>query len=208
MVIQESDKPTVAGLLAGMDKPVRAVFFKSNTESCKFCPQIEEMLGELAELGDKFSYEVHELESPEAKNYGITLAPVILFKQKPNVRFMGIPGGYEFKAFLNTILLISSGSVEDSEEIKKELAGIKGDVEIKVFVTPTCPYCSTAVATAHKLAMLNSKITSKMIEAVEFRELAGKYRVMAVPKIVINDKIEFEGAVPENIFVKKILEAL
>ena len=47
-----------------------------------------------------------------------------------------------------------------------------------------------------------------MIEATEFPEMSQKYGVMAVPKIVINDKIKFEGAVPEHVFLKKIKEAL
>jgi predicted DsbA family dithiol-disulfide isomerase len=30
---------------------------------------------------------------------------------------------------------------------------------------------------------------------------------MAVPKIVINDRVEFEGAIPEQDFVKAVLQA-
>jgi predicted DsbA family dithiol-disulfide isomerase len=35
-----------------------------------------------------------------------------------------------------------------------------------------------------------------------------KYGVMGVPKIVVNDKVEFVGAVPENLFLEQILLAL
>jgi hypothetical protein len=31
---------------------------------------------------------------------------------------------------------------------------------------------------------------------------------MAVPKIVINENVEFEGAMPEQIFLSKVEEAL
>ncbi len=47
-----------------------------------------------------------------------------------------------------------------------------------------------------------------MVEAIEFPQLATKYEVMGVPKTVMNDEIEFEGAVPEDHFVAQLLSAL
>jgi predicted DsbA family dithiol-disulfide isomerase len=47
-----------------------------------------------------------------------------------------------------------------------------------------------------------------MIEVLEFPHLAHRYQVMAVPKIVINDRISFEGALPEALFVEHVLAAL
>ena len=46
------------------------------------------------------------------------------------------------------------------------------------------------------------------IEANEFPELSQRYQVMAVPKIVINDRVEFEGAIPERDFVDAVLQAV
>jgi hypothetical protein len=51
-------------------------------------------------------------------------------------------------------------------------------------------------------------VDAEMIEALEFPELSKKYSVMAVPKIVINDIVEFQGALPESIFLSKVEEAL
>ncbi|GAV21976.1 dehydrogenase, selenocysteine-containing [Carboxydothermus pertinax] len=42
----------------------------------------------------------------------------------------------------------------------------------------------------------------------EFPELGDKYNVFGVPKSVINEKVEIEGAAPEAMFVQKILEAV
>ncbi len=47
-----------------------------------------------------------------------------------------------------------------------------------------------------------------MINAPEFPELAQKYNVFAVPKVVINEGVQFEGALPENIFIEKVLQAV
>jgi hypothetical protein len=50
------------------------------------------------------------------------------------------------------------------------------------------------------MAMESTLITSDMVEATEFPHLAHKYNVAAVPKTVINETTEFEGALPESEF--------
>ena len=57
------------------------------------------------------------------------------------------------------------------------------------------------------MAMENDLITAESIEATEFPDLSRQYRVMAVPRTVINDKIAIEGALPEAMFIDRILEA-
>jgi len=42
----------------------------------------------------------------------------------------------------------------------------------------------------------------------QFPELSRQYQVMAVPKIVINDRVEFEGAIPEPDFLNAVLQAV
>jgi predicted DsbA family dithiol-disulfide isomerase len=61
---------------------------------------------------------------------------------------------------------------------------------------------------AHKLAIENEHITADVIEISEFIDLAQLYRVQGVPKVVINDRVEFAGALPEPRFVQQVLQAL
>lgn len=55
--------------------------------------------------------------------------------------------------------------------------------------------------------MASEHITADVIEVTEFPELAQKYRIYGVPKTVINDTVEFEGALPEPHFVAQVLSA-
>jgi protein-disulfide isomerase len=48
-------------------------------------------------------------------------------------------------------------------------------------------------------------VKSDVIEIAEFPQLGQKYSVMGVPKIVINERTELVGAVPEPQFVAQIL---
>jgi alkyl hydroperoxide reductase subunit AhpF len=63
------------------------------------------------------------------------------------------------------------------------------------------------VRLAQHMAVASDKVRSTAIEATEFPELSRAYRVMAVPKIVMNDRVQFEGALPEKDFLAAVLKA-
>jgi len=58
------------------------------------------------------------------------------------------------------------------------------------------------------MAVASTRVKAECIEANEFPDLARRYQVMAVPKIVINDRVEFEGALPEPEFLSAVLRAV
>jgi hypothetical protein len=64
------------------------------------------------------------------------------------------------------------------------------------------------VRLAHRFALENDLVKADCIEATEFPELAGRYRVYAVPKTVINETQSVEGALPEEFFLEEILRRL
>jgi hypothetical protein len=57
------------------------------------------------------------------------------------------------------------------------------------------------------MAIASDKVRAVAIEATEFPELSRAYQVMAVPKIVMNDRVQFEGALPEAQFVEAVVRA-
>ena len=61
---------------------------------------------------------------------------------------------------------------------------------------------------AHHLAIASEWIRADCVEATEFPDLAQRYMVMAVPKTVVNDRVSFEGALPEAQFVDAVLQAV
>ena len=60
---------------------------------------------------------------------------------------------------------------------------------------------------AHHLAVASDLVRADCVEATEFPDLAQRYSVMAVPKTVINDRLSFEGALPEADFIDAVLRA-
>lgn len=61
---------------------------------------------------------------------------------------------------------------------------------------------------AHQMAIEFDHVTADVIEANEFPDLSRRYGVTGVPKTIINDKVEFTGAVPEAHFLAAIEQAV
>jgi len=210
-LIPDEQKEHIKSQLAeNIVNPVRVIVFTQEME-CKFCAETKQLMIELAALNDKIKVEVHDFlaDSQMAKEYGVDKIPalVIMGEKDYGIRFYGLPYGYEFQTLMEDLKTVSSRRTDLSEETKAKLREIKTPVNIKVFSTLTCPHCPAAAIMAHKFAMENDLIKAEVIDASEFPELAIKYMVMATPKTVVNEKIEFIGAVPENLFLDQVLQA-
>ena len=60
---------------------------------------------------------------------------------------------------------------------------------------------------AHRMAIESDMVRADMVEASEFPHLVVKYNVFGVPKTVVNEEVEFEGALPEPLFLEQVVKA-
>ena len=149
------------------------------------------------------------LEKERAAAFGISGIPAVAVLRDgtdTRIRFLGAPAGYEFMSLVEAVILAGTGDSGLSEESRQLIAEhVTGPLDIKVFVTPTCPHCPRAVTLAHKMAIENANITATCVEATEFLDLSRQYRVTGVPKTIVNGTIEILGAVPEDTFVRTVV---
>ncbi len=194
--------------LSGMKNPVKLVIFKSKSHESSGL--VEQLAKEIAQANPLLLVETHDLDSEKkvAAEYGVSQPATICLvgKEKRYVKILGLPSGHEFFPFLQTIVDVSKGGMDLPKDIENKIRAIDFPVTMKVFVTPTCPYCPGAVRIAHALAMINPNIHGEMVEAMEFPELAQKYEVSGVPKTVINDVADLVGAYPLEVVLKRIME--
>jgi glutaredoxin-like protein len=186
-------------------------FFTQEME-CRFCKDTHGLLEEVGDLSAKIKLEVYDFlkDTAEAKKHGVDKIPatVVLADEDKNIKFYGIPSGYEFGSLIEAIKLVSGDESPLSEDTKKFLDSLGKEVHLQVFVTPTCPYCPGAVILAHQMAHYSPRVKADMIEATEFPELSAKYQVMGVPRTVINETEFQEGAAPESMLIEKIKAVL
>jgi glutaredoxin-like protein len=111
-------------------------------QECETCKDTRLLLEEVAALSDKIQLEVHDFlaDSEIAREYGIDRIPAIVMTAdgvKGRVRYFGMPSGYEFSVLLGSLVDVSQGKSDLSEETVEVLQGLETDLHIQVFVTPT-----------------------------------------------------------------------
>lgn len=190
-----------------MINSVNIKLFLDNSEASIVTRQLIE---ELMLINNKINVTFLNFKENEqqALNYGLHGAPSFTIlnsnEQFTGILYNGMPLGHEINSLLVAILNVSGYPLGIDNDIVQKILNIKSDVNIKVFVTTSCPYCSSAVITAQKMALLNLKIKAEMIDSNIFKELAVKYNVVNVPTIIINDNISFLGDQPIETLINAI----
>lgn len=200
------------GIFEGMDKDVTMALFTKG-ENCSTCAETVAYLQEIEAITDKLNLEIYDINKDDelAKSYDVTLSPSIVLldsdRNYKRIKFNGIPAGHEINSLINSIIEVSGSRQDLSEATMERLDKIVKPIDIKVFVTLSCPHCPGAVNKAHKLALENSNVSASMIEAQTFGDLSNQFNVSSVPKIVINDKYEFVGDQSLEVFLSEIEKA-
>jgi glutaredoxin-like protein len=232
-IIADRDRSTVQNLLAReLVEDVELLLFTCGRVNTlgperydgQSSAETRELLEQVVELSDRLHLTTYDLAQDEstALRYNVAAAPTVIVRRREpatdadggeprsgtNVRFVGLPGGYEFSTLIADIVDVSQSRTDLSAHALGVVQAIDVPVLIQVFVTPSCPYCPRAVRLAHHLAMANPLIVAEAVEANEFQDLSERYGVRTVPKTVINGRIEFVGSLPEANMLEALLEAV
>jgi len=208
-LLNEEVRGQLSEVFEGMGSDVTIALF-TKEENCETCGDTKSFMEEVSTLSDQLNLEIYDLDSDseKAEAYKVDKVPAIVLldadQKYQGVKFYGIPAGHEINSFVTGVMEVSGAGEDLPEDVLEQIKAIDKDVDIKVFVTLSCPHCPGAVAKAHKLALLNDKISSEMIEAQTFSELSEKFDVSGVPKIVINDEFELVGNQPLDKFLEEI----
>jgi glutaredoxin-like protein len=211
-LLSESDRRTVRNHLAGIHHPVTLLFFTQTIGGPESGAAARQVFDEVVSLNDKVSLEEVNviLDKERTAQYGITHIPALAILRDgkyTRMRFYGAPAGYEFMSLVEAVALAGGDESGLSEASRKLIAEhVSAPLDIQVFVTPTCPHCPRAVTLAHRMAIEHPLIRATCIEATEFMDLTRQYHVTGVPKTVVNGTIEILGAVPEEDFVRTVLQ--
>lgn len=210
-LLSDADRRTVSARLAVITHPVTLLFFSQTIGAPDSALVAKQVLDEVASLNELVT--VRELslliERDEAAAFGIDHIPSVALlrgETDTRMRFVGAPSGYEFMSLIDAVILAGTDDSGLSDASRALVAAVQAPIDIKVFVTPTCPHCPRAVTLAHRMAVESPHITATCVEASEFIDLARQYRVTGVPKTVANGSIEILGALPEDAFIRAIVQ--
>ncbi len=209
--LQEEQIRDIKDIFKNLKNPVEILFFGQKL-NCDFCADTESLLRQLCSIDGRLQFHSYNFlnDVDTVKKYLITNVPAIVIKSAKKdfgIVYYGVPSGYEFSTLIETIIFVSREENDLSPETLEMLKYVKTPVIIKVFVTPTCPHCPRAAIMAYRFAMANDYIGACTYEASEYPQLVQRYNIMGVPKIVFNEEIQAEGAIPESAFLGNVLKA-
>ena len=193
------------GILDGMEKPVTIEFF--GKPGAELVQETMNFLTEISEIAPKVKVVFNTLPEDQAKadKLGIERVPgfAILDSEgnDPGVQFYGLPGGHEVNSFIYAVMAVSGSKEDLPEAVLTEVRNFKKAINLKVFVTLSCPHCPGAVSKAQRLALENPLIRAEMIDSNLFPELSDQFKVSSVPKIVFNDGADLVGNQPVESFL-------
>ena len=212
-VLSADDRSQVNELLSTLEETVTVHVFTE--DGCQYCEETLDLYKDVEGESNDIVVETHDMDEPLAEELGATKydgAPVTVITRDgvTGVRYFGIPSGQEFSAFLQGLIAVGQGPGETElpDDVRKQVQDIDEPVELKVFVTPTCPHCPQAVQVAHQMAIENDLIEADAIESQEFMELSQEYGVRGVPQTNVNETGQFTGGLPPQQFVDEVVSAL
>jgi glutaredoxin-like protein len=199
-----------------LKEPVHVLFFSG--EDCEYCDDTRQLVEEVTALSDLVSLETLDLDQDQeqAARFEVNKAPGLVIAGRDGdqvvdygIRYAGIPSGHEFSSLIQDLLLVSQREAGLSPETSEFLESLEEPVHLQVFVTPTCPYCPSAVILAHRFALASEMVQAEMVESSEFQDLVLKYKVSGVPDTSINHGAgRVVGAVPEAELVSEIQKVI
>jgi thioredoxin reductase (NADPH) len=155
------------------------------------------------EISHKITLREYNLDHKLAKKYNITSSPTLLIApERYSIRWLGAPMGEEARTLLETLMLVGLGQSHLSDQSLKVIKNIDSPRNIKVFVSPTCPYCPQEAVNAVKAAVEMPELISLEIIDIQCEpELANQYGAQSVPQAFANDILIGQGAQPEEVFI-------
>lgn len=207
--ISEDSRKILKKELDNLRDPVSILIFTSKEINKPFNEFSIKLFTELSRISDKILPKFEAIGSDLSNKYDITRSPSLLIQpDKYNIRLTGAPAGEELRTLMLTLIMASTGMTILSEASRKRLADLKDKRNIKVFVSPTCPYCPLQVAIAVAVAIEKpGLVTTEIIEIYENKDLASKFNAFSVPQVFIDDRLVGLGLQPEEVFIEEVITA-
>ncbi len=215
-LIDDGTKTKLRERLADLEGPVEPrLYLKPDSGrlilpgemGCPTCSLAEELARAVADAApERVTLSVIDVTEQPDDGMEVPTLTIAAPGEEARIAFQGLPSGYEFSTLLEAIERVSSKGGTLAPELAERLSKLDTDVEVMVFVTPTCPYCPGAASMANRMALTSPRVRSVVVEANEFAELSRRFQVEGVPRTVVNRSGSFVGALPETMFVESVLQ--
>lgn len=191
-----------------MPNEIPLYLFTSKYEDDVFVQSARQIIRAFRELTTKITVKEYDLDHEMAHRLGVESSPTIVIDpDRYKIRWVGAPMGEEGRSFLEAMIMIGMGRSDLSDQSLGVLKQLEDERQVKVFVSPTCPYCPQQVVNGLKSAIERPDLVSLEIIDIQNRpDLAEKYSAQSVPQAYANEELIGQGAQQEEVFVASLLK--
>ena len=167
-----------------------------------FIQASRQMIRGFRELTDKITFKEFPLDHELAIKWQVTASPTLLIEPETYaIRWLGAPVGEEGRTFLETLLLVGRQQSKFNDQARKVIQNIDSRRQVKVFVSPSFPYCPQQAVNAVRAAIEKPELVSlEIIDIMANPEIADQYSAQSVPQTFANEILIGMGAQTEEIF--------
>ena len=195
----------LAAAFAAMQHAIPLLLFTDPAQA-SFTTTARQVLGYVAGLSPKITLQEYGLDHTLAQKWRIDRTPAMLFDPEHcHIRWFGVPMGEEGRVLVELLLMLGSRVSGISESSRQVLDQLDTPRQIKLFISPTCPYCPQQAVNAIKAATARPDLVSlEIIDIQIHQELAESYGVHSVPQALANEKLIAMGAQSEELFMASL----
>jgi thioredoxin reductase (NADPH) len=203
MVFPSDVQDQLRAVLDQLPHPVPLFLFTRQGTNDAYNEAARQVLRAFAKLSKNIELKEHDLSHKLAEKWSVTLSPTILFDpERYAIRFLGAPMGEEGRTFLEALVLIGLRKSNLSDQSLKILKRVDSPRKVKLFSSPTCPYCPQQAVNAVKAAVARPDLVSlEIIDIQANPQLADAYSAHGVPQTFANDVLIAQGAQPEELLI-------
>jgi thioredoxin reductase (NADPH) len=193
-------------MFANMPHPIPLFLFTEPGVNEPFNSAARQVIRLIREFASGVTLKEFGLDHPLAKKWGVSSAPTILFDPEHfRIRWLGAPAGEEGKTFVAALQMLGFRDPGLSSDSRKILNRIQEPRAVKIFVSPTCPYCPQQAINAFKAAIERPDLISlEIIDIQANPDLARKYGAQSVPQTFADEIRIGMGAQPEELFFSSL----
>ena len=193
---------------AKMTHDVEIVMITDGAQDDLYAQANRQIIRAFRELTDRITFREFDMTHPKAAQYGADHAPtLVIAPDRYNIHWIGAPMGEEGRMFLEALLMVGMGKSQATEQSMKVLDRLEDHRHIKVFVSPSCPYCPQEAVNALKAAIAKPELVSlEIVDIQAAPDLAEQYGAHSVPQAFANDLLIGQGAQAEEVFMSSLLK--
>jgi thioredoxin reductase (NADPH) len=187
----------------GMKNRIPLLLFTSPGKNEPFNEATRQIIRGIRQLTDKVDLLEFELSHKMARKWNADRSPTLLFDpERYHIRWLGAPAGEEARTFVQALIMMGQGTTSLQPQARKILDKIEEPRNIKIFVSPTCPYCPQQAVNALMAAIEKPETVSlEIIDILANPDLADEYSAQSVPQTFADELLIAQGAQPEELFM-------